>query len=447
VQKTREDILAEIEEAERAAFGPSINTLATSVFGQINGIFAEQLAEQWELAAAIYRAMYPDSASDESLDNVAAITGALRLAATQSTVPIVCTGTPSTVLSAGRVVSTGGGDRFASDADATIVAATAWVGSTAYAVDDFVANDSNIYVCTVAGTSAASGGPTGTADGITDGSCEWNFVGDGIGFVEHGFTAEQFGPISASAGAIDTEDSVGAIETPVSGWDDARNITDAELGRNLETDAAFRLRREQLLRLAGSATLEAIRSAVLDVDDVIAVFVFENTTLITDGAGVPGKAFETTVQGGTDLDVAQAIFDTKPVGIETHRDPGANGRTIAITDSQGFSHDIKFSRPTTIQMHIEIDLTIDAGTFGGGVQATGIQQVKDTLAAFGDALGIGSDVIILAFACAALEVPGVIDVTDIRIEDTDPPTNAANISILPRELATFDTADIDVVIP
>lgn len=57
----------------------------------------------------------------------------------------------------------------------TATAAPAWAGSTAYALGDFVTNGANQYKCTTAGTSAASGGPTGTGSGITDGTAAWEY--------------------------------------------------------------------------------------------------------------------------------------------------------------------------------------------------------------------------------------------------------------------------------
>jgi len=51
-----------------------------------------------------------------------------------------------------------------------------WTISTGYVLDHHVSNSGNIYICTTAGTSAGSGGPTGTGTGITDGSCVWNYV-------------------------------------------------------------------------------------------------------------------------------------------------------------------------------------------------------------------------------------------------------------------------------
>lgn len=49
-----------------------------------------------------------------------------------------------------------------------------WAGSTVYALAQVVANGSNYYICLAGGTSAASGGPTGTGDApITDGGVTW----------------------------------------------------------------------------------------------------------------------------------------------------------------------------------------------------------------------------------------------------------------------------------
>lgn len=55
--------------------------------------------------------------------------------------------------------------------------ASAWAPSTAYSGYDGVTNDGNLYVCLTAGTSAGSGGPTGTSLAITDGTCLWGYCG------------------------------------------------------------------------------------------------------------------------------------------------------------------------------------------------------------------------------------------------------------------------------
>ena len=60
----------------------------------------------------------------------------------------------------------------------TITVGPAWAGSTTYSTGQQVTNDSGkLYTCTTAGTSAGSGGPTGTGSSISDGSCVWAHAG------------------------------------------------------------------------------------------------------------------------------------------------------------------------------------------------------------------------------------------------------------------------------
>lgn len=56
---------------------------------------------------------------------------------------------------------------------------SAWIASNAFAVGQYCTNGGNTYVCVTAGTSASSGGPTGTGSGIVDGTVHWNYVGAG----------------------------------------------------------------------------------------------------------------------------------------------------------------------------------------------------------------------------------------------------------------------------
>lgn len=54
---------------------------------------------------------------------------------------------------------------------------SAWASGTAYVVGQAVTNDTGkLYVCITAGTSAGSGGPTGTGANITDNTAHWSYV-------------------------------------------------------------------------------------------------------------------------------------------------------------------------------------------------------------------------------------------------------------------------------
>ncbi|HET9570883.1 MAG TPA: T9SS type A sorting domain-containing protein [Bacteroidales bacterium] len=53
-----------------------------------------------------------------------------------------------------------------------------WVLSTAYNVGDIRSIGGKAYTCTVAGTSAATGGPTGSGTNIVDGTVTWDYLSD-----------------------------------------------------------------------------------------------------------------------------------------------------------------------------------------------------------------------------------------------------------------------------
>jgi hypothetical protein len=56
--------------------------------------------------------------------------------------------------------------------------ARAWANTTSYVINQMAENDSGkVYVCRVPGTSAGSGGPTGTGTGITDGAVVGDYIG------------------------------------------------------------------------------------------------------------------------------------------------------------------------------------------------------------------------------------------------------------------------------
>jgi hypothetical protein len=58
-------------------------------------------------------------------------------------------------------------------------ASSVWLPSTTVVVDQMCTNGGNLYICTTGGTTAASGGPTGTGTAITDNTAVWSYVQPG----------------------------------------------------------------------------------------------------------------------------------------------------------------------------------------------------------------------------------------------------------------------------
>jgi uncharacterized phage protein gp47/JayE len=431
VPKTFEIIKGELEAELRSAYGANLDLSPTSVIGVLVGLWANYLAELWEVGQAVDSGFDPDAASGQALVALCALTGTVPKAPTPSTVTLLVTGTNGTSIAAGKVaVVADTGERFEITDAGTLATATAWATATAYVAGDIRQANGNIYLCTDPGTSAGSGtGPSTNGSAITDGTVEWQYVGLGSAYAEVDAESEDNGPVAAVAGTI-TE-----IATPVAGWSGVYNALDATPGQSLESDAELRVRRENELDAISSATLDAIRSKLLDLDDVETVYIFENSTNATDGEGVPPNSFEALVLGGDDTEIAQSIWDNKPIGIGTHGD-----ETVSITDTQGFDHDVLFSRPTERTIYATITLTYDADVY----PSDGDDQIKAAIVAFGDAFTVGKDVYAAALKAQAYQVPGVLGVTTCFIDTSPAPAAETTIACTTRQLAVFDTSRVTV---
>jgi len=211
------------------------------------------------------------------------------------------------------------------------------------------------------------------------------------------------------------------------------------VGEAIETDAQLRLRRKQSFALIGAGTVEAIRAHLLqDVDDVIGVKITENRTAVVDGSGRPSHSFETVISGGTALDVAEKIWELKPAGIETHGSVSQN-----ITDTQGDTQAIKFSRPIDLTLYIKITLTMNTEE---SYPAGGNAQIAANVLEYAKTLDIGDDVLVQRF------LPGVFEVAGVKsaVVEVDTTTGGVayvttDIAVAADEIAIADAARITII--
>lgn len=483
-RKTLAEIKTEIESSLKTFLGNDINLLPQEPLGQLVGIFSERETLLWELFELVYYSNFPDTAQDRvSLLNAVALTGISALPATSSTVVVRIFGTLNTSVPANFLVAvTGSNERLFRSLNSGVINSTIneiqkIEFSSVPTVGDFsltfsgqtttllafnstnsqiqnalnaLSNLSSVvvsgnflngFLVSFEGVDGAQSQPlmivsTNTLnDGV--GAVSVQITRDTKGFAAHvdlNFIAQETGPIVALSGSITT------IVNATFGITSVINLNDAIVGRGEETDAQIRLRREQQLQRKGTASIEGIRAALINLANVSEAIVIENDQNVIDSEGRPPKSFEAFVEGGAQLEIANIIWESKAAGIETFGDI-----TQIVQDSQGFNQTIKFSRPTKVlifmTINIEKNLTI---TEGSVYPINGDELVEAAVLNYASTLKIGNDVVLNRFFTPINTVPGVVGI-EIFVGLSANPTGTSNIAISRTSLAVFDSTRIIVV--
>jgi uncharacterized phage protein gp47/JayE len=200
-----------------------------------------------------------------------------------------------------------------------------------------------------------------------------------------------------------------------------------------------------------SAVVGGTANRTITVSMKEAVEVAITTFSVTGGAsqaqavfkgGRLAKSFEAVVEGGSDADVANKIWLTKPAGIQTF-----GNTSFTITDSQGEQQVINFSRPTPIYIWVTVALTLySEETF----PPNGQDLVADSINTYGNNLGIGVDVLLQRVLAQIFNVPGIASGA-MQIAATNGPGDSplygtADIPIQENEIAIFDLSRITVTV-
>jgi uncharacterized phage protein gp47/JayE len=364
-----EEIRQGITDLVHATIGPTLNLGDTSALGQTIGAVSSQLRQLEEALQAVYASMDPYQASGDALAARARLVGVTRLPATFS---------------------------------------RAWMTIT-LAAGTYAAGSLIVHV---------SGDPTArfanVAEIITAGGMLTNVP----------FDAQESGPVRANAGTLTV------IASPVAGFSAPNNPEDADLGSDAETDAALRQRWEQQLARRGSGTVDAILADVLQVPGVTSARVYENDLNYTVD-GMPGHSFEVVLLGGDDTDIAEAIFASKPAGIQAF-----GSTTETVTDTQGVDHTIGFSRPTDVEVTVTVTVKYLAGQFIGS------DALKLVIVDWADTnLAPGMDALNSKLVQIVMEQPGIVDAV---VTFTIPAPVNGNVVVSPRQIARFDTSRVTV---
>lgn len=442
--------------------GDVVDTSDSSALGRLIAIVSPSLADLWEVAQADYSAFDPNSATGIALDNLVALGGISRLEQTFSTAQVILSGDNGTLVASGLTI---GSSTDSSQWTLISPVALSPSAATGITVTPTVVADNTLYSITYSAISTTNtvnytSGVGATASSIVNGIASLittshpTLVASVTGNTVNISRVDEFAVVTFStssnlgitkvqkigevistvAGDVKAEvNTLTRILTPQIGWDSVTNPISASEGRSLETDEELRLRFRETKFERASNIIEALYSALINTEGVEEVRIYENDTDTTNVFGVPPHSFMPIILGGTSSEIANAIWENKPMGIRSFGDTVVN-----IFDSQGFSHAIGFERPNPVPVYITLNLTTDSD-----FPATGPDDIKSALIGYFDNLGIGDDVIYSRLYTPINTVKG-FQVDSMFIGTSPNPTGTSNIVIPFDSLATLSSANVIV---
>ncbi len=249
-----------------------------------------------------YNSKDPNKASGYDLDIISAITGTTRGQGTASSVTVLLTGVAGTRVPAGT--------RFRSSTTGTL-----WTLDQTWTLDS-----------------------TGNATGS--------------------LTAVTLGPVEASVNTITQ------IVDTVGGLTSVTNTSPATPGTTLESDSSLRVKRSTAVGRPGNNQLDSMIGELFAVDGTRRVKVYENDTntgsVSTDNPyGLPAHSIAPVIDGGTDSDVAMAIYIKKNTGVLLYQAGTAVTVTVVSPTYPDNTKVIRFSRPVYVDVVMNITIKND----------------------------------------------------------------------------------------
>lgn len=461
-RKRLPEILSDINRRVSDRLGVEIETGSNSLFGQLHGVFAYEIADLWEQAENTYNAMYPNTATGVSLSNAAGLAGISAISGTRSQLLATCYGTDGTAIPYGAQITSSAENGSHWECIATNAAisknkacyAAYSINSTIQAgtVYTIKINEVTASYTAVSGDTASkvlstlmksfSDIPYSMDNGIL--SIRTTTKGEAFATDAQNVTIISIGtPIQfrcVTVGAVNPDiGTINQISTSIPGWTGVLNQYVTSVGQDAETDTHLRQRWNRSLFSRGSTNIDAIAEALADnVTGVTTVKVYENRTDVTDTDGRPPHSIEAIVEGGENDDIAKVIWKTKAGGINTYGTE--HGTTM---DANGTEQTLYFNRPSPVKIWLKVVISENPDETLAPAAA---QQIAEALLAKGQAQAVGEDVILQRYFSTIFKAAsgvGYISLT-AATGDTAGTYSTSNISITPRQIAVFDAARIEV---
>lgn len=296
--KSFNEVKEELTTGFRGIYGNDINIDSNSPDGQLIAILSQTVIDLLEIVLQVYNSFDPDTAVGTVLDQRVALNNIVRKGGTYSYTNITVTTTAACTLNGINTV----------DAE------------SAFTVSD---TQGTLWVLASTQTPAAAGTYT------------------------YSFRAKEIGAVESLPNTITT------IVNAVVGVSAVNNPAALTVkGEDTETDAELKARRRESIGIASQGYREALKATLLNIPDVTYAEVYENENSLTDDDGIPGHSIWVIVQGGSDSDIAKAIYSKRNAGC------GMKGSTTyTIVRNDGTSFEVAWDRPTATNAYIKFDLT------------------------------------------------------------------------------------------
>jgi uncharacterized phage protein gp47/JayE len=383
-----------LESLWRAAYGSALDVSATSPDGQIIGGLAGNFVDLEQLAQTVHLARSASGARGAGLSRLVQLNGITRNAAQFSTAPVTLSGTTGTIIPAGSLIAS--------------------------------LSDPNKPAFKTTGTSPA--------DDLTIG-------GSGTGTVAGQVQCTEAGPVTAAAGELTK------ILTVISGWTGVTNTADAAPGQQVEADPALRARRAASVALPSQSLADALQAALAALPGVSDAVVYTNNTGATDAKGLPSHSMNAIVVGGTDADIANAIWVNASMGVTK-----VGSHSLTVTDTQGNPQLMQWDTAADTDVYITIKLDRNPQNLAY-IQGQFAAAIVAYYAVDGDLPArIGQNIAWLDIATpinalALTGRQGLPSVTNIFLGDAPSPVLQQDLVIPYKNLAVFDVSRILVTGP
>lgn len=375
--------------------GDDVDTSDSSVVGMLLGIISERDDLVVKLAQAVYLSQFLLSAEGEELDRHGADDSMYRKPAGYATVSLQIDATVNTEIPEQTQFSTEDGILFETTENAKITTVTN------------IKNESGVDTPLVDDEDNPLGRIMVNAVSVETGT-DNNVGADTI--------TVQAEPIDGVYAVTNPEASSGAIDD--------------------ETDSEYRQRMINSRINHPDSTENGIKTYLENnVTGVKQARVIPNKTLEEDKYGNPPKTTHVYVIGGSDIDVANGIFDILAAPANT-----VGKVTETVYNVSGDPREISFDRAQTVPVHA----TITIGTNDDFDSDNGSNNIKTKMKEYIETLTMGADVLFSKFYEYIWQVEGLTTVNVAIGKDDN--QSATDIDIGEFELATLADGDIEVII-